>query len=406
MIKKVKKLVIVGISLLMTIPMGIGSNSYADSTPRYADNYSDSAYVEDYATGRVIYEKNSDKKRAMASVSKLMTLLLTFDAIKTKKASYDDILTVDSGDVNRVGTNILLNDGDKISLRELMNGMMIVSANDAALTISRHIGGSYQGFVDMMNKKAKEIGMKNTIFYNPNGLPMYGKLAGKNVSYENTTTAKDVVILERYVYSHYEKELTEITDREVYSYSEKGINKPNTNPLLPLIKNVDGVKTGYTGKAGYNLAYSMKVDKGDGNEIENRILAVSLGNPSEAARKTGTYELLTFVNRYYKTKKLFDGEQTVASVKVKDKSFINLDLYVDEDVYVVEKVGEKLHYSYEFPHITSSTDLKGYVGKMIIKNQNGFLVRNVKLKIKSGFWRFVLGIISHFQTVQLETNEK
>lgn len=397
MVEKIKKSLILAICGSMLLP-GMRGEALEG---RYIDKYSHSAYVVDYATNRVIYEKNSDKKRAMASVSKVMTLLLTFEAIEKKKVSKNDNVTIIQSDVNRVGTNILLNAGDKFTLEELMNGMMIVSANDAALAIARYVGGSYDNFVDMMNKKAKELGMNDTIFYNPNGLPMSGKISGKIVSYENTTTARDVVKLERYIYQKYPKMTTEITDREKYSNSTKNIDEPNTNPLLPLIEHVDGLKTGYTDKAGYNLAYSMKVNSGNGNDIENRILGVSLGAPSEESRKITTYNLLKFVEKNYKTKKAIEKGKIVAKSYVKGKSFIKLNLYVDKDVYMVERNGESYSYSYDFLPITSSTNLDEPVCKLLIKNQSGMLVRAVDLRIKSGFWRFIASIAKNFTDINL-----
>ena len=127
----------------------------AGAETRFSDPYSRSAIVSDMDTNRIVYEKNASQVVPMASLTKMMTLLLTFDAIAQKKVDYKDIVTILPSDVNRVGTNIKLNAGDQISLEELMKGMMIASANDAALAISHHVGTTYDQFVENMNNKAK-----------------------------------------------------------------------------------------------------------------------------------------------------------------------------------------------------------------------------------------------------------
>ena len=163
--KKAYKVLAIGLCLPLLMQARAGAEQ------RFSDSYSRSAIVSDTDTNRIVYEKNADQVVPMASLTKMMTLLLTFDAISQKKVDYKDIVTILPSDVNRVGTNIKLTAGEQISLEELMKGMMIVSANDAALAISHHVSTTYSKFVEDMNAKAKEIGMENTVFYNPNGLP-------------------------------------------------------------------------------------------------------------------------------------------------------------------------------------------------------------------------------------------
>src|SRR3712207_4772807 len=248
---------------------------------RFSDTNSKQAIVVDMDSNRIVYEKNSMTPTAMASLSKMMTLLVTFDALKTRKVSLNDQVSIIASDVNREGTNMKLNNGDVIGLDVLLDSMMIISANDSALAVARHIGGDYQTFVEMMNSKAGEIGMVNTKFYNPNGLPIFVEKDGQTVTYENTTTARDVMLLSKYLYENYERELTRITSKRRFVNTIKQIDEENTNPILSLLKEADGLKTGFTDKAGYCLAYSVKINRDANNEIDNRLIGVSMGAPRD-----------------------------------------------------------------------------------------------------------------------------
>lgn len=361
-IKFIKKVTVIGLSIVMLLP-----NVAFGASQRFSDGFSKSSIISDFDTGRVIYEKNPDEKSAMASMTKIMTLLLTFDAIKEKKVSPNDVITIEESDVNREGTNIKLEKGEKITLKKLMEGMMIVSANDAALAIARHVGGSYEKFNDMMNNKAKEIGMKNTTFYNPNGLPY--KINADGSSTENTTTARDVLTLSKWMYAHYPKELTEITNQEKLVDSKKQIDEKNTNPLLPLIKNVDGLKTGFTSKAGYCLAYSMKTDKGDGNDDSNRLLGVTMGAGTERDRQSSAYNSLVFINQYYKTKILYEKDKEITTTNLNDSDRLNAKVFAKKDVKTLKRVDENFKEKINYKKISIKDAKKKPIGELVVTDK-------------------------------------
>ena len=137
------------------------------------DRYSKGSILIDQLTNRTLYEKNPDKKMPLASLSKMMTFLIAIESIKEGKVKENDIIEIDQEIAKVKGSSYKLKVGEKVPLIELMNGLMIVSGNDAAIAIAKHIGGSVDDFVKIMNKKTKELGMKNTSFVNPNGLPIY-----------------------------------------------------------------------------------------------------------------------------------------------------------------------------------------------------------------------------------------
>ena len=343
----------------------------AGAETRFSDPYSRSAIVSDMDTNRIVYEKNASQVVPMASLTKMMTLLLTFDAIAQKKVDYKDIVTILPSDVNRVGTNIKLNAGDQISLEELMKGMMIVSANDAALAISHHVGTTYGQFVENMNNKAKEIGMENTVFYNPNGLPTSVNIGGNVVGVENKTTARDVLVLSKYLYSTYGNQLTAITNMSSYVNPSEAINEENTNPLLPLIANVDGLKTGFTGAAGYCLAYSMKTDKGNGNDSSNRLVGVSLGASSKENRKLASYNTLVYISSHYKTKYLYKKNQVIDRPALNGIPFAKVNLVSNKDLYLIQKDSEKLKKTIKYNSVDILADGDQPLANLIYTDDKG-----------------------------------
>ena len=243
--KRLKELLILTFVLLLSVPTLI----YCDDNNK-VDRYSKSSILIDQTTNRVMFEKDPDAKRPLASLSKMMTFLIALEAIENKEVSKNDIITIDKDMANVKGSSYHLKVGEKVPLYELMKGLMIVSGNDAAVAISKHIGKSEESFVKIMNKKAKEIGMKNTNFVNCNGLPIYSLSDPKKPPKENISTARDIAILGKYMMDNYEKEVTAITDMQTYNYSERRFCKNNTNGLLSIIPEVDGIKTGYTDAAG------------------------------------------------------------------------------------------------------------------------------------------------------------
>lgn len=363
--KKACKILAIGLCLPLLMQARAGAET------RFSDPYSRSAIVSDMDTNRIVYEKNASQVVPMASLTKMMTLLLTFDAIAQKKVDYKDIVTILPSDVNRVGTNIKLNAGDQISLEELMKGMMIVSANDAALAISHHVGTTYGQFVENMNNKAKEIGMKNTVFYNPNGLPTSVNIGGNVVGVENKTTARDVLVLSKYLYSTYGNQLTAITNMSSYVNPSKAINEENTNPLLPLIANVDGLKTGFTGAAGYCLAYSMKTDKGNGNDSSNRLVGVSLGASSKENRKLASYNTLVYISSHYKTKYLYKKNQVIDRPALNGIPFAKVNLVSNKDLYLIQKDSEKLKKTIKYNSVDILADGDQPLANLIYTDDKG-----------------------------------
>jgi D-alanyl-D-alanine carboxypeptidase len=229
------------------------------------------ALVTEYGTGRVLYSQDPDKRIAPASVTKIMTMYLVFDALAAGRAHLTDQIKVSRRADATGGSTMNLRAGEIVSLDELMRGMAVASGNDACIAVAEHFGGIPQ-FVAMMNRKAQELGMTSTHFVNPNGLPAAGQL----------TTARDLTklatsYLHRYPQALHYHSLTTINHR--------GAVHANSNHLLGVVEGMDGIKTGYVGSSGFNIVATAKRDG-------TRIIAVVLGGSTKEIRNRETARIL------------------------------------------------------------------------------------------------------------------
>lgn len=336
--KRLKKLLLLTFVLILSLPTFI----YCDDNNK-VDRYSKSSILIDQNTNRVMFEKDPDAKRPLASLSKMMTFLIAIEAIENKEVNKNDIITIDKDMAKVKGSSYHLKVGEKVPLYELMKGLMIVSGNDASIAIAKHISKDTNTFVKRMNDKAKELGMANTTFVNPNGLPIYNLQNPKEPPKENISTARDIAKLGKYMFDNYEKEVIAVTDMQVYSYPERGFQKNNTNALLGIIPAVDGIKTGYTGNAGYCLAFSMVVDKDEKNEIKHRMIGVVLGANHKEKRLSASLSLLRYGKDNFSTKKVMEKDQLIGKKYINGLEELEVVLKSKDELYATLKNTENLN---------------------------------------------------------------
>lgn len=248
------------------------------------------AILMDMKSGRVIYGKNAHKQVPIASTTKIMTGILAIE-----KGRLDDLVTVSKNAAGIWGSRMNLKEGEQFTLRELLYGLMLESGNDAALAIAEHIGGSVEGFLDMMNDKARELGAVNTHFTSPHGLDMPG----------HYSTAYDLAIITRYalrnpVFSKY------VATKEMV-ISDKNLH--NTNEMLELYPGADGVKTGYTGKAGRCLVSSATRNGW-------RVISVVLNCASRTARANSSKLLLDYAFHNFTPRTLMESGKSILRLPV------------------------------------------------------------------------------------------
>lgn len=238
----------------------------AQENSRYA------AIVIDAATGEVLFARNADSRRYPASLTKMMTLYLTFEALSQGKANVNDVLTISPRAASQPPSKLGLAAGQTITLDNAMRATAVRSANDMALAIGEHIGGSEARFTNMMTQKAAQLGMTQTRYYTANGLP----------DARQVTSARDQAILARAIMRDFPQYYSYFG---LHDWAYNGRNYRNTNGLLPTGRGYDGMKTGYTNASGYNLAASAVRDG-------RRLITVVLGGRSTASRNAHVAELM------------------------------------------------------------------------------------------------------------------
>ncbi len=253
------------------------------------------AYCCDYGTGTAIYAKEETKRLPIASMCKIMTLLLSFEAADRGELSYDEMITVSENAAGMGGSQVFLQAGLSYSAEELLKTIAVCSANDSCVAMAERVAGSESAFIERMNARAKELGAENTLFANCTGLP-------KEPQY---SCAKDVAAMLRELLKH-EKyyTLTKIWMEDFAHPDGRTTQISNTNKLLRYYDGCDGGKTGFTSEAGYCLAATAK--RGD-----TRIISVVIGAESSKIRNAAVSALLDEAFQNYENKVLLKAGETV-----------------------------------------------------------------------------------------------
>lgn len=232
------------------------------------------AILVDMSTGRVLYQQNADKVIQPASLSKIMSLYLIYEDIEMKKASYLDLVKVSANAVHTGGSKMLFEAGAQYEAFDLIKGMAIHSANDASVALAEHFAGSQDLFVRRMNAKARQLGMKDTHFVNPHGLP----------NKQQKTTARDIYVLSREYLRRFPNSF-KIHSIERFVFNDMILT--NRNDLLHSYPGADGLKTGYVYASGFHLVATAL--RGD-----TRLMAVVMGAKSRQIRSKQTRMLLDY----------------------------------------------------------------------------------------------------------------
>ena len=288
-----------------------------------------SAILMEVETGKILYEYNAHVKRSPASTTKIMSIKLVLDAIKSKRITWDQMITTSEHASSMGGSQIFLSVGEQMSVDDLFKSMVIASANDATVALAEKISGSESYFVTSMNEECKKLGLENTNFVNSTGLPV------KN----HYTTCYDLAMISRSLLLEHEEEIIPISSMYEY-YIRENTDKRfwlvNTNKLLKHYNGVDGLKTGWTEDAGYCLVSTMKKD-------DMRLISVVMGGSSAKLRNADTVNLLNYGFSNYE-KIIISKKNTI--VKIEE------DLMLDPSIY----------------HIVLSKDVSIVIPKNEIKN--------------------------------------
>lgn len=277
--------------------------------------------LKDFNSTHMIASQNASMRVEPASLTKIMTAYLSFKALKNSYLQLTQTLPVSELAWKVEGSKMFIEPNKPATVDELLHGMIIVSGNDASITLAEGIAGTEQQFADMMNKEAQRLGMKNTHYMNATGLP----------DPQHYTTAEDLSILASALIRDFPAEYQRLYSVKEYTYNN--ITQPNRNRLLWLDPNVDGMKTGHTESAGYCLISSAKRNN-------TRRISVVLGAPTDAARATESQKLLNYGFQYFDSTLVYKQGQTVNQLKVWKGSENQLASTVTNDLYLTLPKGQ------------------------------------------------------------------
>ena len=252
--------------------------------------------LQDFHSGSVLAEENADRRMEPASLVKLMTSYVAFAEIAAGELALEDVVTVSRKAWKMGGSQMFIEVGTKVSVEDLLKGIIVQSGNDASVALAEHVGGAEEAFVQLMNEHAARLGMTGTSYANSHGLPHE----------RNFSTARDIAILMRAFMADF-PERYRWHSLKSFTYDE--IKQPNRNRLLTRDPSVDGGKTGYTKAAGYCLTVSA-------NRDGMRVIAVVMGAPKSLERFRAAQTLLNFGYRNYQTNLLYAAKEPIETVRV------------------------------------------------------------------------------------------
>ena len=313
-----------------------------------------SAILIDASTGNIIYEKNAHEKLAPASMTKMMSMLLIMEAIDRGELKWNQMITASENASSMGGSQILLETGEKMSVKDLFKGIAVASGNDAVVALSEAIAGTEDEFVKRMNQRAKELGLQDTNFKNPHGLDTANHYSS---AYDMSLIAKELVKHEKVL------EFTSIYEDYLREGQKNKVWLVNTNKLVRFYDGLDGLKTGYTKEAGYCLTSTAK--RGD-----TRFITVVMGEPDTKTRNSETTSMLDYAFSQYESEKIFSKDNAVGTVRVDLGKTETVKLFPMEDVSVLNKKSENkknANYELKVNHLLAPIKKGEKVGELILK---------------------------------------
>ena len=318
-----KKVLLILLSFFSWMSISLAQEDYTPNAK--------SAILVDSLSGKVLYEKNADEKLPPASMTKLASMLLIMESIDNETLKFDDMVTISEEAANMGGSQVFLQAGETYSVHDLLKSIAIASGNDAVYAMSEKIAGSHEEFVNMLNKRLKEIGAVNTSFVNAHGLDAEG----------HYSTARDMSIIARELLKH-EKILEYTSIYEEYLEKNDGsrIWLVNTNKLVRYYNGVDGLKTGFTKTAGYCLTATAKKDN-------FRLISVVMGEDTSENRSADTVKLLNYGFNTYKINIIKTKDEKLGKVRIYNGKNYFANVVLVADATEILKNNEKAD-NYEF----------------------------------------------------------
>ena len=318
--------------LILIMLLLLGNSRYIKAEEVDLAENATSAIIIEASTGEILWEKNAHEKLAPASMTKIMSMLLIMENIENGNLSWDEKITASLNASSMGGSQIFLEPGEKMTVKDMLKGIAIGSGNDATVAMAERIAGTESKFVEMMNNKAKELGLKNTNFKDSTGLD----------AENHYSSAYDMAIIAKELIKH-EKILEFTSTYEDYLRQDTGNSfwLVNTNKLVRYYQGVDGLKTGFTNTAGYCLTATAK--RGD-----IRLITVVMNEPTSEIRSKETSNMLDYGFNTYEIDKVLTKNSIVGNIKVSLGTNKNIDIVPVEDINILNnKTSNKRNITYE-----------------------------------------------------------
>ncbi|WP_150271120.1 D-alanyl-D-alanine carboxypeptidase family protein [Paenibacillus tepidiphilus] len=369
--------------------LGAASGAYAEEKGKDAANAGSaaaalapsarSAILMDAGTGTIIYEKNSHDKLPPASITKIMTMLLTVEAIDEGRLQLTDKVRTSEYAASMGGSQIFLEPGEEMTVDEMLKGIAMASGNDASVAMAEKIAGSESAFVDMMNAKAEGLGLKDTHFANCNGLP----------AKDHYSSAHDIAVISRELLKH--DRIIKYTGA-YQDYLRKDTEKPfwlvNTNKLVRFYTGADGLKTGYTSEAKFCLSATAARDG-------LRAIAVVLGEPNTKTRNSEVSGMFDYLFSQYKVHTIHKAGDSIGMLNIEKGMKTKLPIVAKENYSVLLRKGitqEGIRHELVLPKsLKAPITADQTIGKLVVYQGNE-LLKEYELKAgedvaKAGWWK-------------------
>jgi len=331
---------IVGLVLILFIFSWVGTGA---AQTKMENVKAESYVLMDADSGKILTGYNENERRPPASMTKLMTLILGVEALEKGKVELKDKVVTSENAGKMGGSQIYLEPGETMTYEEMLIAIAAGSANDACVAVGEHLEGTHQNFVDKMNDKAKDLGLKNTHFVNAYGLPAEG----------HYSSAYDMALMAKYALSH--PRLLEYTSIKEYNLRQGKFKLYNTNKLLWWYQGADGFKTGWTNEAKYCLTSTVKRDG-------LRLISVVMGSPEVRGHFRDSMELFNYGFAKYAYKSFFSSNSVCGMVQVGKGTINEVEAIAAEDAGAIYPKGEK-------DNLSSKKELRSYINAPIKKGQ-------------------------------------
>ena len=348
-----------------------------------------SAILMEESTGNILYESNPDERLPIASVTKVMTMLLIMEAVDSGKISLDDMVTVSENAMSYGGSTMFLETGEQLTVNDMLKGIAVASANDGCVAMAEHLAGSESAFVDMMNEKAKELGMENTHFMNTNGLD----------EDDHYSSARDVAIMSRELMKH--ETIFNYTSIWMDTLRGGKFQLANTNKLIRFYDGANGLKTGSTSKALCCLSAAAKRN-------DMQLIAVVLGAPTSAERFASAKSLLDYGFANYAVNTQITAGDEVQKIAVEKGVDKEVDVVAGDSCSTLVKKGQEDNITKEIKideTITAPIEAGQKIGTMTI-SRDGEVIADIDLNALSAVEKKGIGLIikDFFATIFFGSN--